>query len=123
MQTWHDGHPGPSGSPVCSCRASALDIHGPDGLHMDLSPQDRQVQRGLDTTGLMRKAGAVLWHVSMRGCPFPCAGWLAPQAVYSSLHVESAETFKKQDKEWILGQVRHKHGSCEAFDTKLKLQV
>ncbi len=43
--------------------------------------------------------------------------------MYSSLRVESAETFKAEDKEWILGQVHSKHGSCEAFDTKLKLQV
>jgi hypothetical protein len=48
---------------------------------------------------------------------------LPSQAVYSSLRVESADCFSTADKEWILGQVRSKHGSCEAFDTKLKLQV
>jgi hypothetical protein len=37
--------------------------------------------------------------------------------------VESAETFKDEDKQWIMTQIRQKHTSCEAFDMKLKLQV
>ncbi len=43
--------------------------------------------------------------------------------MYSTLHVESAETFKDEDKQWIMTQIRQKHTSCEAFDMKLKLQV
>ncbi len=43
--------------------------------------------------------------------------------MYSTLHVESAVTFKDEDKQWIMTQIRQKHSSCEAFDMKLKLQV
>ncbi len=43
--------------------------------------------------------------------------------MYSTLHVESAETFKDEDKKWIMTQIIEKHTSCEAFDMKLKLQV
>ena len=66
--------------------AHTLAVHGPEGLHMELSPDDRQ-------------------------------------AVFSTLDVAAAQTLYARDKEMILAGVVAQHGSTQAFDEKLKLQV
>lgn len=66
--------------------AHTLAAHGPEGLHMDLSPADRQT-------------------------------------VFSTLDVAAAETQFPRDKDMILAGVVAQHGSAQAFDEKLKLQL
>ncbi|GIL63108.1 hypothetical protein Vafri_17234 [Volvox africanus] len=44
-------------------------------------------------------------------------------AVFADLDVERAECFRPADKEMIMTEVRRQHGSPEAFNAKLKLQL
>ncbi|EFJ51825.1 hypothetical protein VOLCADRAFT_87388 [Volvox carteri f. nagariensis] len=44
-------------------------------------------------------------------------------AVFADLDVERAECFRPADKEMIMREVRRQHGSPEAFNSKLKLQL
>ncbi|GIL88536.1 hypothetical protein Vretifemale_16496, partial [Volvox reticuliferus] len=44
-------------------------------------------------------------------------------AVFADLDVERAECFRAADKDMIMREVRRQHGSPEAFNSKLKLQL
>ncbi|KXZ53003.1 hypothetical protein GPECTOR_8g372 [Gonium pectorale] len=44
-------------------------------------------------------------------------------AVFRDLDVEAAECFRPEDKQMIMREVRRQHGSPEAFNSKLKLQL
>ena len=48
---------------------------------------------------------------------------MCAQDLVSGIRVEESQAFSADDKAMILRTVREQHGSCEAFNTKLKLQV
>ena len=48
---------------------------------------------------------------------------LAYQTLFETMNVAQSECFNPVDKDMILETVRQHHGSTDAFDTKLRLQV
>jgi hypothetical protein len=113
--------------------ANTLTEHGPDGLHMQLAPEDLRVGPAGHWLARHRvRAGGIhgLLAVQQRAS---CCSLLAiirapgldvvAQVLFAGIRVEGAEAYSAADKAMILDAVTSQHGSCEAFDTNLKLQV